>query len=112
VQLFVDQAARVTAVIGDAPLYSLRWINLTDGGYEWKINEEFRLYLGRTIPRVTRDEFESWIQQRAETTYILVRPAPDADVLLRRLGLTLVERVMVDKNDQQVLWMWPGQSSS
>jgi len=106
VQAFVDEAARMNAIIDDAPLYSLRWVNLFDNWYEWKINEEFRFYLGRTIPRVQRDEFEPWIQRQTQTTFIMVRPADDATELLQRLGLTLIDQAMVDKDDLHEVWKW------
>jgi len=105
VQPFVVEAARISAIVGNAPLWSLRWVNLTDNGYEWKINEEFRFYLGRRIPRIPREELAAWVDLQREKTFVMVRPDASAAQALRDEGLVLIDAAKVDRDDRHELWL-------
>lgn len=104
VQVFVEEAARVRAIIGNTPLASLRWIETTPEGWDWKINEEFRLYYGRLIPRVNRAQFDNWLQTQPDNVFVMVRPHPDAAAFLSSHGFERVDHAMVDTKDDQELW--------
>jgi hypothetical protein len=82
VQMFVEEAARVRRLIGDAPLASFRWIETTPEGWDWKINEEFRFYFGRLIPRVNRAQFDDWLKSQPDTLVIMVKSNDEAAVFL------------------------------
>jgi 4-amino-4-deoxy-L-arabinose transferase-like glycosyltransferase len=117
VQVFVDEAARVRVVVGDAPLLSLRW-NRRGGDskdepdFFWKINEEFRFYYGRLIRRVWRDDFDIWLEQQQQKgeVWVLVRGSPQNSVekaaFLAQRGFELIDHAQVDTDDRQELWRW------
>jgi hypothetical protein len=89
--------------VGDAPFRSLR-LRGDDG---WKLNEEFRLYYGRLIHRIHRDEFDDWLRQSRGAAFILARPSPETTEFLSARGFQLIDHAQVDKNDLQELWRGP-----
>jgi 4-amino-4-deoxy-L-arabinose transferase-like glycosyltransferase len=111
VQAFVDEAARVRSVVGDAPLRSLRW-NRRGGDdrdepdFFWKINEEFRFYYGRLIRRAWRDDFDAWLAQQQGEVCVLVRGSPEKAAFLAQRGFELIDHARVDTDDRQELWRW------
>jgi hypothetical protein len=117
VQVFVDEAARVRGVVGDAPLYSLRWerkpreSRREQADFFWKINEEFRFYFGRLIHRVWSGDFDQWLAQQRGEVFVMLRPLPEhaeKTAFLAARGFTLVDHAQVDTEDRQELWKRPG----
>jgi hypothetical protein len=104
VRMFVEEAARVRRLIGDAPLASFRWIETTPEGWDWKINEEFRFYFGRLIPRVNRAQFDDWLKSQSDTLVIMVRANEEAAAFLKTRGFQPFDHAIVDNGDDQQLW--------
>jgi hypothetical protein len=95
-------------VVGSAPLASLRWIETTPERWDWRINEEFRLYYGRLIPRDNRANLDDWLASHAGDAFVMVRPNAQAAEFLSARGLHRADRVMVDVHDEHELWHRPG----
>ncbi len=100
-QAYVDGTARVRAIVGNAPLRSLR---MTKPDVGWQFNEEFRIYYGRLIHRVWPDELDAWLRTVNGDAYVLARPEPERIELLQRHGFERIAQAQVDKNDLQDLW--------
>ena len=100
-QAYVDGTARVRAIVGDAPLRSLR---MTKSDIGWQFNEEFRIYYGRLIHRVWPDELDAWLQSVNGDAFVLARPEPERIELLQRHGFERIAQAQVDRNDLQDLW--------
>lgn len=69
---FRDDAERVDAVVGDAPMYQLQ----IAGRHDTMINEEFLFYSQRVVPGVAPDRLDE-LQQPKEPLYVVCRPSPD-----------------------------------
>lgn len=103
VQQYVDEAARIRAIVGDSPLRSLR---VTREDSQWQFNEEFRIYYGRLIERIHPDELDEWLAGRGNAAYIVARSTDRASEILRTHGFERVDQARIDRNELQDLWAW------
>jgi 4-amino-4-deoxy-L-arabinose transferase-like glycosyltransferase len=101
VQRFKVEAERVAAIVGGAPIGSLRQ-NINEG---YRLNEEFRFYFGRLIRRVDVKRLDEFAQTNT-TVFILTRPREQLESRLQQAGFVLVDSdIMTDNQDVQQLWI-------
>jgi hypothetical protein len=100
------EAERIAGVIDDAPLRSLRIAE--DEAARYQLNEEFRIYFGRLIPRITPEELDGYASSATSDVYVLAKTDPDCERILRTAGYESVDSVRTDKRETQLLWRRQG----
>lgn len=103
VKLYQSEAERVATIIGNSPMRSLR---ITGSDFQsYKLNEEFRLYFGRLIRRITPEELSSYAEQSPTPVYVLTKSQPEYADTLAAAGYHEVDSaVITDEKDVQQLW--------
>ena len=102
---YVDETARIRAIVGEAPVRSLRWTRADEA---WQLNEEFRIYFGRLIHRIWPDDVDQWLDKVTGEAFVLTRPDPQRARFLQQRGFTMVDHAQVDKDDREELWRRAG----